>query len=163
MPRGRLYLLIRRAVLLGTCISAACGNGSSPVDSGDSGADGEDAAGFVPAPDLRFKWVASGFHLDLRFGTNVGVGGTPGIYTAEGFDVATPLVLTGDSASHYSFFGTDQKLEPMVAVAASHSSSRLGSDLDLLLTEHSIIDSLDCSPESRAPVARMGGAYFVIL
>jgi hypothetical protein len=143
---------------------AACDSSPSQSSSVTDGSadDGVEPAIVVAAPDLRFKWVASGFTLTLRKFTNAGTGG-PEVFTERGAVAATPLDLTGEGTSEFSMFSTNVNLEPMLVVGASGSLPSLHEDLDGLLTVRSIVVSLDCAINLLSFPDQRDGLYNVTL
>jgi hypothetical protein len=152
------YLRVARVVFLLVVVAegalgAACGGSpSTPAftdggvqDVGDAGADRP----LVAAPDLRFKWVNSGFDLRLVTTTDIGTGS--GTYTIRGPIAATPLELSGEFVSQYELFATNANLEPMVAIATGGGLATLADDLAGRLTSQSVVVSLDSSAHGLAP------------
>jgi hypothetical protein len=117
----------------------ACGGGNATP-----AGQGTDVGGpVVPAPDLRFKWVGSGFTLKLFTGpTDLGTDGS-GQSSARGRQFLSQLNVNGDGTTTYFWFDTAENLEPMIASVTSAPLAGLASDLDGLQDPRAVITALD--------------------
>jgi len=139
-PRLRGMVGISVAVSIGVL---ACGGGGGAAGPGglDAGADGGGAP-VVAAPDLRFKWVGTGFTLKAAEFTNAGTGG-PSQTGIHGQQFWSALNLTGEGSSDYFLFKTVENLETMTGVVISAPLAGMEKDLDGLRDRRGITTSLD--------------------
>jgi hypothetical protein len=147
MPPPAVRCFLAAPALLMLAVGAACSTGSPPPPSPADAA----AAPRMSAPDLRFKWVGSGFRLTLQLFTNGGSGGRS-TETRTGPLAPTPLLLSGEGSSYYGIFSTDPQVEPMVTIIKTDETAGIDADLDGVMAAQSIVASLDCGDLYNAAV-----------
>ncbi len=139
---------LRGLIGIGLVVSAgalACQGGSgaaAALGGSDAAADGGDAGPLVAAPDLRFKWVGSGFSLKLAPFEVAGGVGQPVRMHGQAFWSALPLTGAGVYGSIYTFKAVEN-LETMNGLMTKGPLSNIQADVNGLLDGRGIYTSLD--------------------